>query len=89
MATAPTCQDIYDEVDGYEEISTECIGKWRWGTVERVILKRTDDSTFWSATYRVSTDGETNELREGEANITQVEPYEKTIIEYRAVAKAA
>lgn len=82
---APTQEDFLDEI-GLKSISREAIDKWRWGTVEREIFVRESDNTIWSVTYRISADGETNELREGEAHIVQVEPYEKTITDYRPVA---
>lgn len=81
----PTAEQLLEE-DGFDVISQDSIDRWRHGTLERSIYKRESDGTYWRATYRVSTDGETNELREGLAKIVQVEPQEVTVIEYRPVA---
>jgi hypothetical protein len=57
---------------------------WRHGCRITEIFKRAEDGTYWQAEYCVSTNGETNDLREGNASIREVEPYEKTVTAYRA-----
>ncbi len=58
---------------------------WRHGSYVTEVFRRESDSTFWKATYRLSTDGETNELREGLARIDQVEPYTVQVTKYRPI----
>ena len=69
----PTCDDLLEEV-GYSEISRISDPSWRHGTRERAVYQRDSDNTLWAAEYRLSADGETNELREGLADIYQVAP---------------
>ena len=77
----PSCEDLLEE-DGYEEVLRESDASWRHGTYEHRVYKRLSDETFWAADYRLSTDGETNELREGSATIYQVEPKQVTVTSY-------
>ncbi len=80
MIAPPTASQITEEDEGLEVLKQEPIDTWRWGTVQEIIVKRLSDQTFWAATYRVSSDGETNELREGNARIVQVWPKERIAI---------
>jgi len=80
----PTCEQIFDEGLG-DPIYHEDDTSWRHGSYRTEVYFRASDSTHWQVKYRLSSDGETNELREGHAKITQVEPYEKTVILYRPV----
>lgn len=74
----PECADLYEEA-GYTEIETSVIDTWRWGTVNETIYQSDENpNEFWAASYRVSTDRETDELREGDAQIYQVEKREVT-----------
>ena len=77
----PTCEEILEEV-GFEEIHSEIVDKWRWGTVMFEVFRRESDETLWGVDYRVSTDGETNELREGIAEIYEVKQVTRTITSY-------
>lgn len=84
---APTCKQLYDEdscetPEGFELVSQDHDNSWRHGTRETDVYKRASDNTFWSAHYRLSTDGETNELREGLATIKQVYPHQVTVTRY-------
>lgn len=81
---APTAEQLLDW-NGVKEISSEVIDIWRHGNLNQDVYQRKSDGTYWQATYRTSTDGETNELREGGANIIQVEPYEKVTKAWRPV----
>lgn len=76
----PTCEQLSDE-------ELECVFRhsdpsWRHGTRETQVFRRETDGTFWEAKFRLSTDGETNELRDGGAVIRQVWPEQKTITAY-------
>ena len=46
------------------------------------MFKRVSDTTYWQAHYRVSTDGETHELREGDADVSRVYPHEVKAVVY-------
>ena len=58
---------------------------WRHGSYVDEVFHRASDDTYWMASYRLSTDGETNELHEGDAEIRQVVPQEKTVVTYVGV----
>jgi hypothetical protein len=77
----PTCQQIYDEDLG-DPVYRKDDASWRHGAYVTEVYHRTDDDTYWKVSYRLSTDGETNELREGIAQIAEVVPVTKTVIEY-------
>lgn len=81
----PTCEDLWEE-DGYERVHREVDDSWRHGCYVAQVFHREADDTHWCASYRVSTDGETNDLRDGLADIIQVRPEEKTIIVYVPVS---
>ena len=87
----PTCVDLYYGNDGnsYESIHRVADDGWRHGNIITEVFRRKSDNTFWKLCYRISTDGETNELRdnEGDLEIYQVEPVEKTVITYEPVLK--
>lgn len=78
----PTCQEIWDEELG-DPISINHDASWRHGAYITDVYKRESDNTYWEVHYRRSTDGETNELEEGIAHISEVEPYEVKTIKYR------
>lgn len=80
----PTCEELFEEV-GFTEVQRETESGWRHGTDETRVFRRKSDGTFWQVCYRVSTDGETNELREGTAEIGQVKPRQVTVTEYHAI----
>ena len=71
----PTCEELLEEI-GCEKVYSESDTSWRHGSYETGVWHRESDDTFWRAKYRVSTDGETHELRDGEAEetICQVSP---------------
>jgi hypothetical protein len=71
---SPTCEELWNEE---LELVKEDLAHWRHGTHKNQVYYREDDSTYWRASFRESTDGETNGLREGDASIEQV--YPKTI----------
>lgn len=82
----PNCTDLMDALDcsdaDYEFLDGKSDPSWRHGTYETAIFKRKADGTFWQASYRSSTDGETNELRDGSATIVRVYPKEVTTTIY-------
>ena len=77
---APTCEQILEE-EGLIRVLRESDPSWRHGTYEREVYRR-DDGSFWEVRFRLSTDRETNELREGTAQIKQVFPKKKEITVY-------
>lgn len=84
---APTCKNLcndYEPEEGYKLVSQDHDPSWRHGTRETDVFHRAADDTYWSAHYRLSTDGETNELNEGLATIKQVWPYQETVTKYKA-----
>lgn len=82
----PTHDQLLDE-DGLKRVHREDDASWRHGSYRTEVYLRESDNTHWSTTYRLSTDGETNELLGGTATIVQVEPYQKTITAYRQVSE--
>jgi hypothetical protein len=87
MTTAPTCEQLLDE-DGVKSVKRETESGWRHGVEHCETFHRPADNTYWQVNYRVSTDGETHELRDGGVPIVQVEPVESTVILYRHVKAA-
>ena len=62
------------------------IDSWKWGTVEQVIIKVKEPEEYFRIQFRVSVQGETNELRDDEGyDIEKVIPFEKTITTWKAV----
>jgi hypothetical protein len=82
MITKPICEELFNKELG-DPVHKEDDASWRHGSYRTEVYHRVLDNTYWQASYRVSTDGETHELREGIAEIVQVWPYEKTVTEYR------
>lgn len=80
----PTAQQLMDE-DGVKTVLRTVDDGWRHGVDVVEVFHRASDDTYWRACYRRSTDGETNDLRDGEASIEQVKPVEKTITAYEKV----
>ena len=76
----PTCKQLCNEE--LKLIKRESDDSWRHGSYVTAIYRRDEDGTFWRTVYRLSSDGETNELREGLAKITQVFPKEVTVTIY-------
>lgn len=84
MATKPTHEQLSDEI-GFESVLRKADDGWRHGCDIYEVFQRLEDDTYWAVNYRLSTDGETNELRQGECDITQVRPVATTVIKYEAV----
>ena len=78
---APTCEQVYEDDD--LRLINETRGPWRHGSYITAVYLRKADGTYWKARYALSSDGETNGLREGDASISQCWPHEVTAIEYR------
>lgn len=75
----PTHEQLTYDEDTLKSVSRELDDSWRHGNRVDEVWKRERDGTYWFAHYRLSTDGETNELRDGECDITRVYPVTKTI----------
>ena len=58
---------------------------WRHGVDREEIFFRESDQTYWSVGYRVSTDGETHGLRDGDYTIYQVRRITVEMIDYEKV----
>jgi len=82
----PTCEQIINEELG-EPIQTKN-DPWRHGVTTTEVYHRKEDDTFWQVLYCVSSDGETNDLREGYATIMQVWPYEVMVTKYKTIPPA-
>ena len=80
---APTCEELWNEE--LESILRETDDSWRHGCYVYEVFVRESDNTYWQANYQRSADGETNGLREGVADIFQVEPVEVKTIAYHRV----
>lgn len=78
-----TARNLLDR-KGYKVVSSEDDADWRHGHTTTTVWQRADDGTFWESTYRVSTDGEVHELRDGDAEVRQVWPVVKTVTQYVA-----
>lgn len=79
----PTCEELFEcDPEQFTMVEREADASWRHGAYMADVYRRLSDDTYWSATYRRSTDGETNELREGDAIIQQVVPQQVTKLTY-------
>ena len=81
----PIAEALLEE-DGYTLVYEEIDDSWRHGAYVWEVYERESDGTFWGASYQRSTDGETNGLRDEEADVVQVEAYDVTVTKYRRVA---
>ena len=61
------------------------IERTRWGTIQEIIVKVKEPEEYFRILFVVSTDGETNALRDGDYYIEKVVPFEKTITTWKAV----
>ena len=73
MTDKPTCDDLLNG-DGFTLMQRQDDASWRHGSYVTEVFLRDSDNTCWKVCYRLSTDGETNELREGHADIRQCWP---------------
>lgn len=76
-----TCEEIL-EGNGIEEVHSNADSSWRYGCYMYKVFNRVIDGTFWGVKYRISWDGETDGLRDGDAKIAQVWRVEKTTFDY-------
>jgi len=81
----PTCEQLID--DELETVHRESADSWRHGCYIAQVFYRETDDTYWRAIYRLSNDGETNELCEGDAEICQVKPVKTSVTTYQPVIK--
>ena len=79
--TYPTCEELYDG-KGFESVHRSTDDSWRHGCYVCQVFLRDSDNTYWMASYCLSNDGETNELRSGDAEISHVMPVIRTVTEY-------
>lgn len=75
--TKDELQEIYMN-DDYEEIESTLVSTWRFGTLKRDIIKL-EDETYYKLNYRVSSDGETHGVVDGEFTFSKVTPITETI----------
>ena len=76
----PTCQQLYE--DDEFRLVHDVRGSWRHGYFVTAVYLRESDNTYWKARYRLSTDGETNELASRTAEISRCWPFEKMVVDY-------
>jgi len=74
----PTCKELMDEME-VAKVSHTALDTWRHGCRVTDVFYRPADNTHWQAEYRLSTDQETNELKEAVAKITEVIPMLQTV----------
>lgn len=79
----PTSEDLLYGA-GFTTVSKIDEAGWRHGVDRKQVWRRDADGTFWASAFKVSTDGETHELRDGEAPIYQVWPHEVKTVVYRS-----
>jgi len=77
----PTCEELAERA-GVKSVRREADDSWRHGAYVTEVFSRESDGTFWRAVYRLSSDGETDELAEGLAEIDQVHAETKTVTVY-------
>lgn len=75
-------------VEELQPISRESDPSWRHGTRETWVFEPAP-GVFWEASFRLSTDGETHELREGCAGVRRVYPVTETVTAYRSAPSVA
>ena len=77
--------DDDDDADNYEEVTkAKIFDQSRWSTFYSRVYKNKIDGTFWEIIWsRGSTEQQDNGPED--IGVDQVEPYEKTIIEYKRV----
>lgn len=80
----PTCEQL-SKGTGFVQLQRSVDDSWRHGVRVSAVYRRESDGTFWRAQYNVSTDAETHGLRDDEATIVQVEPFQRTITDYQLV----
>ncbi len=75
---APTCEQLSESwrTDDFASADRVADDSWRHGSRVTEVFHRVADDTYWKAYYRLSTCGETDELRDGDASICQVWPKE-------------
>ena len=78
---APSCAALAEET--YPSVYRFADDTWRHGSRVTQVFHRAEDDTYWQANYRLSTDGETNELAEGLATITRVFPHQVMVTQYK------
>lgn len=79
----PTCEDLRNKKE-YKKVHSESDTSWRHGSYEFDVYHRASDNTYWGASYEKSSDGETNGLREGTADISRVYPHQKVMTVYES-----
>ena len=75
-----TAEEILEQE--LEPVWRETDDSWRHGSYVSEVYERKEDGTFWMVNYRLSTDRETNELREGYADIGQCWPEKVETVRY-------
>jgi hypothetical protein len=85
--TYPTVADLKDYWDApdYDLIKEEIDDSWRHGNYVFAVFRRISDGTYWGVSFCRSGDGETDGLRDGDvddSNITRLMPVEMTITDY-------
>ena len=78
---------VYGDHDDYQTISEEIYGQGRWSIRKSGIFKRLSDETFWAASWSVGATEyqEERPFEYEDAEFTQVEPKEVTVIQYLPV----
>ena len=76
-----------EEIRNFDKpVFREVEDSWRHGYYVFEVYHREEDDTYWGVNYKLSTDGETNGLRDNEYCIEQVTPHRTTMVEYIRIA---
>lgn len=89
VETPPTHEELCESGYGksvLKSVSRVVDNGWRHGCDITQVWHRSTDNTYWSASYRISTDGEINELRKGECGIVRVFPKRVETVVYTSTA---
>lgn len=89
----PAKEEMLWEENGIASVDKKLDDSWRHGNYVTEVFYRESDKTYWEASYRVSGDGETHELREGLHTVRRVYPREviekKTVFDHKPAEASA
>ena len=79
---------IWDELEGFEEVSDTLVDTTRWSEIHDIVIKRLSDGKFFMDSYSVGATEMQDEspYEYTEPNFVECKPVEKTVITYEKVA---
>ena len=78
----PTHEELREsswEDNGFKAVLRTTDDSWRHGVRVHQVFCRKADMTYWAVDYRLSTDGECDELAEGECKIEQAWAHDEVV----------